>query len=85
MLSTRYADLMALSLASFNVALLIARLIQPHLIWWQWLLVVFVLVKTVIIGGLLVYYAESNKSRFHQVKTAFIVLAAITGVSLSWL
>lgn len=85
MLSTRYADLVALSLASFNVAIIIARLIQPHLIWWQWLITVFLLVKTVIIGGLLVYYAESNKSRFHQVKTAFCCLAAITGISLAWL
>ncbi|MEB3278808.1 MAG: hypothetical protein VKK42_07770 [Lyngbya sp.] len=85
MLSTRYADLIALGLASFNVALLVARMIQPNLIWWQWLLVAIVLVKTVIIGGLLIYYAESNKSRFHQVKTAFVVLAAITGVSVSWL
>ena len=85
MLSTRYADLIALSLASFNVALLVARLIQPNLLWWQWLLVAFLLIKSSIIGGLLVYYAESNKSRFHQVKTAFVVLAAITGVSVSWL
>ena len=85
MLSTRYADLMALSLASFNIALLISRLIQPNLLWWQWLIVAFLLVKSAIIGGLLVYYAESNKSRFHQVKTAFVVLAAITGVSVSWL
>jgi hypothetical protein len=85
MLSTRYADLIALSLASFNVALLVARLIQPNLLWWQWLLVAFLLVKSSIIGGLLVYYAESNKSRFHQVKTAFVVLAVITGVSVSWL
>ena len=85
MLSTRYADLVALSLASFNIALLVARLIQPNLVWWQWLLVALLLVKTAVIGGLLVYYAESNKSRFHQVKTAFVVLSAITGVSVSWL
>ncbi|MEA5501460.1 hypothetical protein VB834_19525 [Limnoraphis robusta Tam1] len=85
MLSTRYADLIALSLASFNIALLVARLIQPNLIWWQWLLVVLLLAKTIIIGGLLVYYAESNKSRFHQVKTAFVVIAAITGLNLAWL
>lgn len=85
MLSTRYADLVALSLASFNIALSVARLIQPNLVWWQWLLVAFLLVKTILIAGLLVYFAESKKSRFHQVKTAFCCLAAITGVSLSWL
>ena len=85
MLSTRYADLIALSLASFNVTLLIARLIQSHLIWWQWLLAALLLIKTAVVGGLLVYYAEPNKSRFHQVKTAFVVLAAVTGVNLSWL
>ncbi|EAW33260.1 hypothetical protein [Lyngbya sp. PCC 8106] len=55
MLSTRYADLIALSLASFNIALLVARLIQPNLLWWQWALVALLFVKTSIIGGLLVY------------------------------